>query len=144
MAGLLVHQRDAYLREMAGYFAGLHLPQAAVPATPVAADLLARGALLAYYGDPARRLPACSTCHGPTLGGTPPAVPGLLGLPRDYLIAQLGAWQTGQRHATAPDCMADIARRLGPDDASAVAGWLAAGLAGSGPASTGPWPATGR
>ena len=126
MAGLLVHQRDAYLREMAGYFAALDLPQAAVPVTPVSATLLARGALLARAGDPTRRLPACSSCHGTTLSGTLPAVPGLLGLPRDYLIAQLGAWQTGQRHATAPDCMADIARRLGPDDASAVAGWLAA------------------
>ncbi len=126
MAGLLAHQRDAYLREMASYFAALDLPHAAVPAAPVAAALLARGALLARDGDPARRLPACSACHGSALGGTLPAVPGLLGLPRDYLIAQLGAWQTGQRHATAPDCMADIARRLGPDDASAVAGWLAA------------------
>ena len=38
-----------------------------------------------------------------------PAVPGLLGLPRDYLNGQLGAWQTRQRHATAPDCMATIA-----------------------------------
>jgi cytochrome c553 len=126
MAGLLAQQRDPYLREMAGYFASLDLPHAAVPATPVASALLARGALLAREGDPARRLPACSACHGSALGGTLPAVPGLLGLPRDYLIAQLGAWQTGQRNATAPDCMADIARRLGPGDASAVAGWLAA------------------
>jgi len=126
MAGLLAHQRDAYLHEMAGYFAALDLPQAAVPATPVAPALLARGALLARHGDPDRSLPACSACHGSALGGTLPAVPGLLGLPRDYLIAQLGAWQTGQRRATAPDCMAEIARRLGPGDASAVASWLAA------------------
>jgi cytochrome c553 len=55
-----------------------------------------------------------------------PALPGLLGLPRDYLIGQLGAWQTGQRHAQAPDCMAQIAKQLTPADVSAVAAWLAA------------------
>ena len=59
------------------------------------------------------RLPACTACHGAALAGTRPAVPGLLGLPRDYLIGQIGAWQTGKRHAIEPDCMADISRRLG-------------------------------
>ena len=33
------------------------------------------------------------------LTGTLPAVPGLLGLPRDYLNAQLGNWRTHQRQA---------------------------------------------
>jgi cytochrome c553 len=46
-------------------------------------------------------------------------------LPPDYLVGQLGAWKTGNRHATAPDCMAEIARRLAPDDVRAVAVWLA-------------------
>ena len=40
------------------------------------------------------------------------SVPGLLGLPRDYLAGQLGAWKSGIRHALAPDCMAEIAERL--------------------------------
>jgi len=47
-------------------------------------------------------------------------------LPRDYLNSQLGAWATGQRRAQAPDCMADIARRLTPADVGAVSAWLAA------------------
>ncbi|MET0333547.1 MAG: cytochrome C, partial [Rhizobacter sp.] len=51
---------------------------------------------------------------------------GLLTLPADYLIAQLGAWRTGQRQANAPDCMADIAKRLSPDEIGAVARWLSA------------------
>jgi cytochrome c553 len=84
------------------------------------------GQALATQGDAARQLPACSACHGLRLTGVQPAVPGLLGLPRDYLIGQLGAWQTGQRHAIAPDCMARIAQRLTPDDVGAVAAWLAA------------------
>ena len=58
--------------------------------------------------------------------GVAPSIPGLLGLPRDYLNSQLGAWKTGQRRAHVPDCMADIARQLTPDDVSAVSAWLAA------------------
>ena len=54
-----------------------------------------------------------------------PAIPGLLGLPSDYLKGQLGAWSNGQRRAQAPDCMAEVARRLTPEDVSAVAAWLA-------------------
>jgi cytochrome c553 len=64
-------------------------------------------------------------CHGASLTGVLPNTPGLLGLPRDYLVAQLGAWRTGQRQAHAPDCMAEIARRLTTDDLAAVTTWLA-------------------
>ena len=46
------------------------------------------------------------------LTGVQPFIPGLLGLPRDYLNGQLGAWRSGQRRAVAPDCMAHIARQL--------------------------------
>ncbi len=126
MARLLAQQTDAYLREMAEHFAALDLPHAATPVSPAPADLLARGQMLAIQGDAPRRLPACADCHGQALTGAQPAVPGLLGLPRDYLIAQLGAWQTRQRSALAPDCMAQIAQRLSPADVGAVAAWLAA------------------
>ena len=76
-------------------------------------------------GDPARDLPACTACHGAAMTGVRPAVPGLLGLPRDYLIGQLGAWQTGLRKAHAPDCMAQVAQRLAAPDIAAVAAVLA-------------------
>ena len=126
MAGLLAHQSDAYLREIAGYFGALDLPHNPPPAPTATAAVLARGQQLVLQGDAERKLPACSGCHGAALTGSQQAVPGLLGLPRDYLIGQLGAWQTGTRHALAPDCMAHIARRLAPADVSAVAAWLAA------------------
>jgi cytochrome c553 len=126
MARLLAQQTDAYLREMAGHFAALDLPHAPVPAATTPPAVLARGQALALQGDPAQRLPACSACHGTRLHGVPPAMPGLLGLPRDYLIAQLGAWQTQQRRAQTPDCMAQIAQRLSAADLGAVATWLAA------------------
>lgn len=125
MATLVAHLSDAYLREIAAHFAALDLPYA----TPQRADLpgpaLARGEALVQRGDAARDLPACSACHGSALTGVRPAVPGLLGLSRDYLNAQLGAWRTGQRKALAPDCMATIARRLAPEDVAALSAWLA-------------------
>ncbi len=126
MTYLLERQTNAYLREMADYFAGLHPPYPAPPATDASAAQLSRGEALVRRGDTARQLPACAACHGETLTGVLPATPGLVGLPRDYLTAQLGAWQAGSRRATAPDCMATLARRLTLDDLAAVTAWLAA------------------
>jgi cytochrome c553 len=126
MTPLLDTLSPAYLREMAQHFAGLDLPYPAPPAGSVAMPEMARGLQLAQHGDPTAQLPACVACHGPALTGRMPATPGLLGLPRDYMIGQLGAWQTGLRRAASPDCMATIARRLTAADVSAVARWLAA------------------
>jgi cytochrome c553 len=126
MARLIEPLSDAYLQEMAEYFASLDLPYP--PSQPAAGspDALRLGEALALRGDSARRIPACVQCHGAALTGLAPAIPGLLGLPRDYLNAQLGAWQTGSRHAHAPDCMAQIAQALTPAEVGAVSQWLAA------------------
>ncbi|MDD2547720.1 MAG: c-type cytochrome [Burkholderiaceae bacterium] len=126
MGYLLEHLSDDYLREMAAHFAALDLPYAPPPAAQAPATVLERGRQLVQHGDAARQIPACVQCHGPSLTGVNPAIPGLLGLPRDYLNSQLGAWTTGQRRAQAPDCMAAIARQLAPEDVSAVSAWLAA------------------
>jgi mono/diheme cytochrome c family protein len=115
---------DTYLREIAEHFASLALPYPAPKPSDAPSAVLARGQLLAQQGDKTLGLPACIQCHGTALTGVLPATPGLLGLPRDYLNAQLGGWQTGQRHAHAPDCMAGIAKKLSADDANAVATWL--------------------
>jgi cytochrome c553 len=73
---------------------------------------LERGRQLVTRGDTALKVPACIACHGERLTGALPAIPGLLGLPRDYINAQFGAWRNGTRRAHAPDCMATIAGRL--------------------------------
>jgi cytochrome c553 len=126
MTHLLDHLSDDYLREIAEHFASLEVPYPP-PATPgLAAAVLAQGRALVLKGDPAREVPACVRCHGEAMTGVAPAIPGLLGLPRDYLNAQLGAWKTGQRHAAAPDCMAKITAKLTSTDITAVAAWLAA------------------
>jgi mono/diheme cytochrome c family protein len=127
MTRMLEPLSDAYLLEMAQYFAALDAPYPPPAAQQPApgADTLRRGRQLALQGDPARKLPACASCHGAALTGVQPATPGLLGLPRDYLNAQLGAWRAGQRRAHAPDCMAEVARRMDLADVNAVAAWLA-------------------
>ncbi len=125
MTHLLEPLSDAYLRDLAEHFAALELPHATPLPDQVGAAQATRAQQLVRQGDPARRLPACADCHGERLTGLLPAVPGLLGLPRDYLNAQLGAWRSGTRQARAPDCMAQIVRRLGPDDVAALSAWLA-------------------
>jgi len=126
MRFLLDPLSDAYLRDIARHFASLDLPYPPPPPSTAPPGQLARGEALVRRGDPARDLPACTACHGAAMTGVQPAVPGLLGLPRDYLIGQLGGWQTGLRKAHAPDCMAQIAQRMAATDIAAVAAWLAA------------------
>ena len=124
MNHLVANLSDAYLREIADYFASLRLPY---PPSQSFSDkaALARGRALVMEGDKTRQIPACASCHGEQLTGRQPSVPSLIGLSRDYLNAQFGAWQTGLRSTAAPDCMATIARRLRPEDIAAVSAWLA-------------------
>jgi cytochrome c553 len=126
MTYMVEHMPDAYLREIAGYFAARHLPAPPPPPSAAPTAILERGRQLATEGDARLKLPACMACHGERLAGVAPAIPGLLGLPRDYVNAQLGAWRNGLRRAHAPDCMAHIATRLSVEDVSAVSSWLAA------------------
>lgn len=126
MVYMVQHLSDAYLLEIAEYFAGLDLPYPPVTTTSDATpELLQRGKALVVDGDRSRGIPACAACHGAALTGVLPAVPGLVGLPRLYLSSQLGSWLTGERHALAPDCMAQVGVKLTSADVNAVSSWLA-------------------
>jgi cytochrome c553 len=125
MTYLVEQLSDDYLREIAAYFAGLEVPYPPPPRVTEREGVLRRGESIATRGDINHRVPACTQCHGYKLTGALPAIPGLLGLPADYVIGQLGAWKTGNRHAATPDCMAEVAKRLSGDDVRAVAVWLA-------------------
>ena len=126
MRHLLEHMSDDYLRQMARYFSELDLPYPAPQPTSAPPALLARGEQLVMQGDRQAEFPACTACHGAAMTGRLPSTPGLLGLPTDYVVAQLGAWRAGTRKAEAPDCMAQVARRLSREDIHAVSQWLAA------------------
>ena len=122
---MVANLSDAYLREIADYFAALQLPYP--PAQPSATSRASqeRARRLVNEGDTSRQIPACVSCHGERLTGRQPTVPSLVGLSRDYLNAQFGAWRSGARHAAAPDCMAEISRKLTPDDIAGLSAWLA-------------------
>jgi cytochrome c553 len=124
MAYLLDNMSDEYLREIANHFASLKLPYPPAQTTRAPTETLARGEQLVRRGDEIRGVPACASCHGAAMTGVVPAMPGLLGLPHDYLLGQLGAWRAGMRRAPSPDCMGEITRRLSPQDVVAVATWL--------------------
>lgn len=125
MTAMLDNMSDAYLREIAQYFADQHPPYPPPQPTQATPAELERGRLLVHEGDKARGIPACITCHGAKLTGTAPAIPGLIGLPRDYLLGQIGAWKIGTRHAAQPDCMAQIVQKMSNDDINAATAWLA-------------------
>jgi cytochrome c553 len=127
-----------YMHEIAGYFAAQQVPYERKPVPALAPSMLQRGEQLVTSGDPAHKIPPCQACHGKQLTGTEPSVPGLVGLPYDYISSQLGSWRTGTRASAAPDCMAEIANRLAPADITAVSAWLASREV---PADTHPQPA---
>lgn len=122
----IVQQLDpAYLREMADYFSRQQTPYGSSPIPSLAAGVLQRGEQIVTQGDATLKLPPCESCHGRNLTGVEPNIPGLIGLPYDYVSSQLGSWRTGTRMSAAPDCMAQIANRLTPADITAVSAWLA-------------------
>lgn len=125
MSELIAPLSDDYLKALAGHFASLDLPYPPPQRPTITAPELARAEALVRHGDAARRLPACIACHGERLTGVQPGIPGLLGLPRDYLIGQLGAWRSGQRRAQRPDCMATIAKALTEPEIHAITQYLA-------------------
>lgn len=125
MTYMVAHLSDDYLNEMAQYFSELHLPYPPPQAPAAPPQVLERGRALVINGDPTRTIPACISCHGERLTGVLPSIPSLVGLSRDYLNSQFGAWKTGARRAAMPDCMADISKQLTPNDIGAVSAWLA-------------------
>src|SRR2546428_2421805 len=125
MTYMVDHMSDAYLLELAQYFSNLHPPYPSPHAANIPPATVERGRMLVTSGDSSKNIPACIACHGQKLTGVLPAIPSLVGLPRDYLNSQFGAWKMGSRKAAAPDCMAQIGKQLSPEDISAVTTWLA-------------------
>lgn len=122
---LLAYLPDAYLRQMADWFAEQNPPPLDIAAPPPPAALVVDGQRIASTGVPGRRIPACTACHGVDLAGREPGIPGLLGLRADYVSAQLGAWRYGVRTALEPDCMQVVSSSLSEPEVAAVSAYLA-------------------
>lgn len=122
---LVAYLPDAYLREIAEHFAKLRPPFEPREQHQVDPAVIARGQALATRGDTTLGVPACITCHGASLTGMNPGIPGLVGLRSSYVAAQLTRWRVGERHADEPDCMKRVAAKLTDADVTAVSVWLA-------------------
>jgi len=116
---------QAYVTDIAEYFAhqqGAPYNTAAVSHAP---ELLRRGKVLALKGDASLGVEPCTKCHGSALEGDGRQAPFLAGQNYAYTAWQMEAWKIGRR-STAPESrMADIARRLSSDDIRAVSAYLA-------------------
>jgi cytochrome c553 len=126
MTHMVRNLSDDYLKAIAVYFSELELPYPAPIVSVASAAELSRGEQLVKRGDVALKIPACNQCHGEQMTGMLPATPGLLGLPRDYINSQIGAWKEGSRKGQSPDCMKRVAQQLNPQDISAISSWLSA------------------
>ncbi|WP_296663690.1 c-type cytochrome [Paraburkholderia sp.] len=123
---LLAYLPDDYLKSVAEHFAQERPPYPAPAQPKVDAATLALGEQLVKHGAPDRKIPACAACHGDTLTGMRPAIPGLVGLHADYISAQLGAFRFGTRRTASPNCMHDITSHLADREITAISAWLAA------------------
>ncbi len=111
------------MQAVADYVATLSAPYLPTPAA--SAEVLAAGARLVAIGKWSDNMPACRDCHGPSLLGGGPAIPGIAGQPQAYLLAQLNAYRNGTRPAGPLGIMARIASRLDAAELDAAAAYAA-------------------
>jgi cytochrome c553 len=106
--------------DVSAYFASLD-----TPFPPLAApdpNLVKKGSELAETGDPAKRIPPCSACHGKGGTGEPPTIPYLAGQYAQYTAFQLQMWRQGFRR-NSPEAMGLIAGQLDDEAIKAIAAY---------------------
>lgn len=114
-------------RDVALYYASLPAPAITGPARPMPA--------VWSQGDPARDVPACSTCHGMNGEGVGPGNPAVSGQPAAYTVDQLMRWKQAERRNDPRSVMTLAVADLTPREVSAIALWLETKPASPSPAS---------
>ncbi|MQA37872.1 c-type cytochrome [Rugamonas aquatica] len=118
---------DADLADIAAYFATLPpMPAAAksAQAPQQAAAPLSHAQQLYAQGDPARKLPACTSCHGEGGKGTAGVGPVIGGQGQRYLEQQLHDWRSGSRNNSAGGVMNQFAAPLSDAEIEALARYV--------------------
>ncbi|MEO6139078.1 MAG: c-type cytochrome [Luteimonas sp.] len=86
------------------------------------------GQMLFRGGDPARGVPACMSCHGPTGAGNPgPPYPHVAGQQSAYAVRRLQEYRAGTTSETDPhmfNIMATVAKSLTDDEIQSLASYL--------------------
>jgi cytochrome c553 len=117
MVALAANLSDPEIRDLAAYYA--YLPKARTAPTTYDETLPA----LVRVGDPLRNIAPCIACHGGVdqkLGA-----PWLEGMPKEYLVAQLNAFQTGTRRNDSEAQMRNMVRAMTPKEIDEVATFYA-------------------
>ncbi len=121
MNGMVAAFDEATLRDLAAYFAS----QKFNPEVAKNRDTVELAQKLYRGGNPAKGVPACAGCHGPTGAGIPAQYPRIYGQYADYTEAQLKAFRLGDRANDPNKMMRSIADRLSDADIKALADYVA-------------------
>jgi len=121
MSAQAVNLSDQDMADLGAYFA----EQEAVPGV-ASEDSLAVAGPLYTHGDPARGIPACAGCHGPTGAGNPMAAyPHIGGQHAKYTATQLTAYRSGERGGSAHAKIMDaVAAQLTDEEIQALASYV--------------------
>jgi cytochrome c553 len=117
MVALAANLSDREMRDLAAYYASL--PKARTAPTTYDETLPA----LVRVGDPLRNIAPCVACHGGVdqkLGA-----PWLEGMPKEYLVAQLQAFQIGSRRNDGEAQMRNMVRAMTAKEIDEVAAFYA-------------------
>lgn len=118
MAPMVAALTPEDMQNLAAYFAAQKPAQGAAASNGKGS----LGEKIYRAGIAANKVPACAACHGPTGAGLPARFPRLSGQHADYTLAQMKAFDSGER-ANAP-MMKVIAARMSNDEMAAVADYI--------------------
>jgi cytochrome c553 len=115
---------EPVIADVAAYYAGQPKRN---PDLATLAESPAAIVRLVELGDPGRNIPPCASCHRPGSGG-PIETPILAEQGRDYLIAQLKMYASGERRNDVYARMRIIAAKLTPSEIGGLATYYRAGF----------------
>jgi len=118
MWGMASQLDDATIDALARYYSG----QRAEPSRGHASELSERGRDIYEHGVQGEGVPACAYCHGPDAHGTGD-FPRLAGQHAQYVLKQLGSFQTNMRNVAV---MHGVAQNLRLPEMESVAAYLEA------------------
>jgi cytochrome c553 len=124
MTGIAKSLDEATLADIAAYYAAQPKRN---PNPATLADSPPAIVRLVELGDPSRNIPPCAACHRPGSGG-PIETPILAEQGKEYIVAQLKMYATGERRNDVYGRMRTIAAKLTPAEIDGLATYYRAGF----------------
>ena len=124
MTGIAKSLDEATLADIAAYYAAQPKRN---PNPATLADAPEAIVRLVELGDPSRNIPPCAACHRPGSGG-PIETPILAEQGKEYIVAQLKMYATGDRRNDVYGRMRTIAAKLTPAEIDGLATYYRAGF----------------